>query len=56
MLRAARRLQPRYLHLSEAAPSRTADGALFTRKALTYFVTDHLRAMGAHGTAPTSDT
>lgn len=51
MLRAARRLQPRYLHLSEAAPSRTADGALFTRKALTYLVTDHLRAMGATGEA-----
>jgi len=47
MLRAARRLQPRYLYLSEAAPSRTADGGLFAGKALAYLVTDHLRAMGA---------
>ncbi len=47
MARAARRLQPRYLHLSEAAPSRTADGEVFTRKAIAYLVTDHLRAMGA---------
>lgn len=51
MWRAARELAPRYLHLSEAAPSRTADGALFVRKALTYLVTDHLRAMGAAGIA-----
>jgi len=51
MLRAARDLKPRYLHLSEAAPSRSADGEVFTRKALAYLVTDHLRAMGAAGLA-----
>ncbi len=47
MLQAARRLQPRYLHLSEAAPSRTADGGLFAGKAIAYLVADHLRAMRA---------
>ncbi len=51
MLRAARRLGPRYLHLAEAAPPRTADGESFARKTLAYLVTDHLRAMGAAGMA-----
>ncbi len=54
MLLAARRLKPRYLHLSEAAPSRTADGESFARKTLAYLVTDHLRAMGAAGMSSSS--
>ncbi len=45
MLKAARALQPSYLHLCEAAPTRTADGDLFVRKALALLATDHLRAM-----------
>lgn len=45
MLRAARALQPRYFHLSEASPTRTGDGSLFVRKALALLATDHLRAL-----------